>query len=429
MDEQNLNPNQTPVIPPTPTEIPPQPPHPYRNSAIMYIVVIVLLFGVFRLGYGAGKSGYSFDAKEFKIVNQTGQSVNVDYSLLWEAIDVVNKKYIDRDQIDQQKVLYGAISGAVRAAGDEYTEFFDPETLAQFRSDLQGTFSGIGAEIGKREGNIVVVAPLDDSPAQRAGIQANDVILKVDDETIVDWNVDKTVSKIRGQAGTEVRLTLYREGRDGPFEVKIVRETIEIKSVKLSYVEKNGRNYAVMKISRFGDDTKRLFDIAINEMKGKNVAGLIVDLRNNPGGYLDTSVEVASDWLPTGALVVQEARSDKDITNFTSTGSARLANYKTVVLINGGSASASEILAGALKDNGKATLIGQKSFGKGSVQELIDLSDKTAVKVTIAKWITPSGKNLNKSGLDPDIEVKLTSEDIEAKRDPQLDKAIEELAK
>lgn len=426
MDEQPLNPNPNLA---TPAPIAPVPHHPYRNSAIMYIVVIVLLFGVFRIGYGAGKAGYTFDAKEFKIVNQTGQQVNVDYSLLWEAIDVVNRKYIDRDQIDQQKVLYGAISGAVRAAGDEYTEFFDPETLAQFKSDLQGTFSGIGAEIGKRDGNIVVVAPLDDSPAQRAGIQANDVVLKVDDETIVDWNVDQVVSKIRGDAGTEVRLTLYRVGSDGPFEVKITREKIEIRSVKLTYIERNGRTYAVLKISRFGDDTKRLFDIAINEMKGKNLAGLVVDLRNNPGGYLDTSVEVASDWLPAGTLVVQEARSDQDIINFNSTGSARLANYKTVVLMNGGSASAAEILAGALKDNGKATLIGEKSFGKGSVQELIDLSDDTAVKVTIAKWITPSGKNLNKSGLDPDVKVELTKEDLDAKRDPQMDKAIEELAK
>lgn len=428
MDELNQYPNQNLDPQNSPTPIP-QPRHPYRNSAIMYLVVIVLLFGVFRIGYTAGKSGYTFDAKEFKIVNQTGQSVNVDYALLWEAIDVVNRKYIDRDQIDQQKVLYGAISGAVRAAGDEYTEFFDPGTYAQFKSDLQGTFSGIGAEIGKREGNIVVVAPLDDSPAAKAGLRPNDVILKVNDETIVDWNVDETVSRIRGEAGTQVRLTLYREGQDGPFEVTITRETIEVRSVKLTYREVNGRNVAVLKISRFGDDTKRLLDIAINEMKGRNVASLVVDLRNNPGGYLETSVEAASDWLPAGTLVVQEARSDEDVINFTSSGSNRLGNYKTVVLINGGSASASEILAGALRDHNKAVLVGKKSFGKGSVQELIPLGDDTAVKVTIAKWITPSGKNLNQGGLDPDIEVELTSEDYDAQRDPQLDRAIEESLK
>ncbi len=434
MDENNHTPVTAPEpITPTPVENPvpqsshTQPRHPYRNSAIMYLVVILLLFGVFRLGYGAGQSGYAFDSKEFKIVNRTGETINVDYGLLWEALDVVGRKYIDRDQIDQQQVLYGAISGAVRAAGDEYTEFFDPETLAQFKSDLQGSFSGVGMEVGKREGNIVVVAPLDDSPAARAGLRPGDVILKVNDESILDWNVDEAVNKIRGPAGSQVRLTLYREGDDGPFEVTITRETIEIRSVKVTYQEREGRTVAVIKISRFGDDTKRLLDIAIAEVRTRGVAGLVIDLRNNPGGYLETSVEVASEWLPSGTLVVQEARSDQDVINFTSTGANRLGNYKTTVLINGGSASASEILAGALKDNGKATLIGNKSFGKGSVQELISLSNNTAVKVTIAKWITPSGQNLNQGGLNPDIEIDLTAEDYENQRDPQLDRAVQEV--
>jgi carboxyl-terminal processing protease len=450
MEPQNQNQDffkssEPPVAPPPPEPIilapsgppeltPPQasehkPRHPYRNSAIMYVVVIVLLFGVFRIGYGAGQSGYSFDAKEFKIVNQTGQKVAVDYSLLWEALEVVNSKYIERDQVDQNKVLYGAISGAVRAAGDEYTEFFDPETLAQFKSDLQGTFSGIGAEIGKRDGNIVVIAPLDDSPAARAGVLPNDIILKVNDEAVTDWNVDETVSRIRGEAGTDVKLTLYRESKSGPFDITIKREQIEIRSVKLTYKEVNGKTIAVLKISRFGDDTKRLLDIAITEIRGRDVDGIVVDLRNDPGGYLNTSVEAASEWLPAGTLVVQEARSDKDITDFTSSGSNRLGDYPTVVLINGGSASAAEILAGALRDNNKAKLIGEKSFGKGSVQELIPLRGDTAVKVTIAKWITPSGKNLNHEGLEPDIKVELTEDDFAAQRDPQMDAAVAELLK
>ena len=415
-----------PALPPSP-ELKPH--HPYRNSAIMYVVVIVLMFGVFRIGYGAGQSGYSFDVKEFKIVNQTGEKVAVDYSLLWEALDVVNSKYIERDQVDQNKVLYGAIAGAVRAAGDEYTEFFDPETLAQFKSDLQGTFSGIGAEIGKRDGNIVVIAPIDDSPAARAGILPNDIILKVNDEAVTDWNVDETVSRIRGAAGTDVKLTLYREGKNGPFDVTIKREQIEIRSVKLTYKEVNGKTIAVVKISRFGDDTKRLLDIAITEIRGRDVDGIVVDLRNDPGGYLNTSVEAASEWLPSRTLVVKEARSDQDVVEYTSNGSNRLGDYPTVILINGGSASASEILAGALRDNNKAKLIGEKSFGKGSVQELIPLRDNTAVKVTIAKWITPSGQNLNHEGLDPDMVVKLTEEDFAAGHDPQLDAAIAELLK
>lgn len=425
MNEQNSN--QTPLISEQPQSIQSKNNHLFRNSTIMYLIVIALLFGVFRLGYSAGQSGYSFNVREFKVVNKSGQGLNVDYGLLWEAIDVVSRKYIDKDQIDQQKVLYGAVSGAVRAAGDEYTEFFDPETLAKFRSELQGTFSGIGAEIGKSGGNIVIVAPLADSPAEKAGLRAKDIIVKVDDQAVTDWNVDQAVSAIRGEAGTQVRLTIFREGNGAPFEVTITRAQIEIKSVTLTYREVNGRTVAILKISRFGDDTERLFNTAITELQRRNVAGIILDLRNNPGGYLETSVNVASEWLERGKLVVTEARSESDKIIFNSSGSNRLGNYKTVVLINGGSASASEIVAGALKDNGKAILVGERSFGKGSVQELIPLRGNTAVKVTIAKWITPSGKNLNQGGIEPDIKVELSSQDMEAGRDPVLDRALGEV--
>lgn len=395
----------------------------------VFVILIFVFVGVFRVGYNAGQAGYTFSFKEFKVVNKTNPTAEVDYSLLWEALDVVGKKYIDRDQIDQKKVLYGAISGAVTAAGDEYTQFFDPETLADFKTELNGTFSGIGAEIGKRNGNIVVIAPLDDSPAKKAGLLPKDVVVKVDETSTVDLNVDQVVDLIRGEAGTTVKLTIYRDGRNSTFEVPITRARIEVKSVKVSYKEVNGQQIAVLKISRFGDDTQRLFDAAIIEIKNKKVSGIVLDLRNDPGGYLDTSVSVASDWLEKGKLVVKESHSETDITDYTSTGINRLGGIKTVVLINGGSASAAEILAGALKDNGKAILIGEKSFGKGSVQELIPLSQNTAVKVTVAKWITPGGKNLHKDGLIPDIEVKLSEDDALHDRDPQLDKALEEVAK
>lgn len=395
----------------------------------VFVILIFGFVGIFRVGYNAGKAGYTFSLKEFKVINKTDPAAEVDYSLLWEALDVVGKKYIDRDQIDQRKVLYGAISGAVTAAGDEYTQFFDPETLADFKTELNGTFSGIGAEIGKRNGNIVVISPLDDSPAKRAGLLPKDVVVKVDETSTVDLNVDQVVDLIRGEAGTTVKLTIYRDGRNSTFEVQITRAKIEIKSVKVSFKEVNGQQIAVLKISRFGDDTQRLFDAAIADIKNKNVSGIVLDLRNDPGGYLDTSVSVASDWLETGKLIVKEAHSENNITNYNSTGINRLGGIKTVVLINGGSASAAEILAGALKDNGKAILIGEKSFGKGSVQELIPLSQNTAVKVTVAKWITPSGKNLHKDGLPPDIEVKMSEDDILKELDPQLERAIQEVVK
>ncbi len=403
--------------------------HSYKKRGIVVILLLLVLVGVFRIGYNAGAAGYTFSVKEFKIVNKSNPQSEVDYSLLWQALDVVGKKYIEKDQIDQKKVLYGAIGGAVAAAGDEYTQFFDPEALAQFKTELQGKFSGIGAEVGKRNGNIVVISPLDDSPAQKAGLLPNDIIVKVDDKSTQDMSVDSVVNLIRGPQNTQVRLTLYREGKTATFDVTITRQQIEIKSVKLTYKQVGEKQIAVLKISRFGDDTQRLFDAAVKEIRSKNVNGIVLDLRNDPGGYLDTSVSVASDWLEKDKLIVKEAHSEKDVIDYKSSGINRLSGIKTVVLINGGSASAAEILTGALKDNGKAILIGEKSFGKGSVQELVPLAQNTAVKVTVAKWITPGGKNLHKDGLQPDIEVKLTEDDATNNRDPQLDKALQEVVK
>jgi carboxyl-terminal processing protease len=413
----------------TQTNIQPQGKSSRRRWITIVLVVILLLVGTFRLGVATGKKGFVFSPKDFKIINQNDQALTVDYNLLWQAIGVVNDKYIDRANIDQQEVLYGAIRGAVSAAGDEYTEFFDPKDLSNFRTELKGTFDGIGAEVGKRNNNIVIIAPLEGSPAQRAGLQPQDIIVQIDGTSTAEMNVDEAVSKIRGTKGTDVTLTIYREGRPSTFDVKITRDRIDIKSLKVSYQTINGKTIAVLKLSRFGDDTKDLFNQAVKDVQAHNVQGIVLDLRSNPGGYLDTAVDVASHWLPKGQLVVKEEHSQKDTTLYNSNGTNELGAIKTVILINGGSASASEIVAGALQDHGVAPLIGTKSFGKGSVQELVSLPGNSAVKVTIAKWITPNGKNLNKDGLVPNTEVKLSEEDINGNKDPQLDKALEEVAK
>lgn len=399
----------------------------FAKALSIFLVIIISYY----FGYQTGHKGFVFVPKDFKLINQKDFPAEVDYNLLWSAIDVVNKKYIDKP-VDQQKILYGAVKGALDAVGDPYTTFFPPKDLTNFKTQLKGSFGGIGAEVGKKDGNIVIIAPLDGTPAQKAGILAGDIIVQVDGQVTQDWSVDQAVEKIRGPKGTAVTLNLYRKGKDKPFDVKIVRDTIQIKSVKWKFKEVTINNQkktvVIITMSEFGDDTKSLFNKAVNEVLTHNVSGIVLDLRNNPGGYLQTAVDIASNWVKSGDIVVSEAHSDGTSEKYNAQGNPRLAGIKTIVLINGGSASAAEILSGALHDHNIAKLIGEKSFGKGSVQELVDLPGGSAVKVTVAKWITPGGVNLNHNGLDPDIKVALTEDDINAKKDPQLDKAIEQIS-
>lgn len=397
-----------------------------KNWIFGIIIALVLVGGAFRFGYLAGAKGLTFNSKNFTIVNKEDAPKNVDYSLLWDALKIVQSKYIDSSNIDQQKVLYGAVAGAVAAAGDDYTQFFDPKTLAEFKEELQGSFFGIGAEITNKNNSIVIVAPVEDSPAAKAGLLPQDYIVKIDGESTDNMSADVAVSKIHGSEGSKITLTIYREGNDSTFDVTITRAKIELKSVKLKYETVDGKKVAIIKLSRYGDDTKELFNKAVTDIVNTKPAAVIIDERNNPGGYLEASVDVASEWLEKGKLVVSEAHSAENVVRYDSLGYNRLGSFKTIVLINGGSASASEILAGALRDNNKAVLLGEKSFGKGSVQELVPLGKDSAVKVTVAKWITPGGKNLNKDGLEPDIKVELTTDDVKNQRDPQLDRALQE---
>jgi carboxyl-terminal processing protease len=416
-----MEPNEFSNIPPAP--------QPARKPRFQYPIALLLVIVLsFYFGIQFGRKGLTFNPQTFKIINQKDQVGTVDYNILWDAINTVNENYIDKP-VDQQKVLYGAVEGAVSAAGDEYTTFFDPQSLNDFQTQLSGTFEGIGAQIGKKNGAITVIAPLDESPAKKAGLLPKDIITQVDGHSTADWSVDEAVKNIRGKAGTTVTLTIYRESKTNTFDVKIQRAAISVKSVKWEYNNVNGKNIAVVTLSQFGDDTKDLFNKAVNDILSHHVDGMILDLRNNPGGYLETAVDVASNWVPNGKVVVTEAHSNGQNIPYNSAGYGRLANIKTVVLINGGSASAAEILSGALQDYKIAPLIGEKSFGKGSVQQLFDLPGGTAVKVTIAKWITPSGKNLHKDGLVPDIAVTRSDDDIAADKDPQMDRAVQEITK
>jgi carboxyl-terminal processing protease len=322
--------------------------------------------------------------------------------------------------VQDTELFYGALSGIISSLDDPYSVFFDPKTAEEFKQELEGTFSGIGAELGIKNNQLTIIAPLPDTPAERAGLKAGDRILAIDSRDTTDMALDYAVSIIRGEKGTDVTLTTWREEWDKAQDFKITRDTIEVASVKWEMKD----DIAHIEINHFNEDTERRFDQAVAELITKNPKGLILDLRNNPGGFLNTAVEVAGEWIENDVIVVEQI-DDGQRNEERSTGLARLQNLKTVVLVNQGSASASEIVAGALQDYGKATLVGEKTFGKGSVQNLEPLRDGSAVKITVAEWLTPKGRLIDKEGIVPDVEIKLTEEDYNAERDPQMDKAIE----
>ncbi|GAC1414233.1 MAG: hypothetical protein NVSMB66_7290 [Candidatus Doudnabacteria bacterium] len=392
------------------------------------VLLLLLSAGTFFSGMKLGARGYFYNGNDYKIVNQNDAPKNVNYDLLWQALDVINNKYIDKP-VDQQKVLYGAIAGAVGAVGDPYTSFFDPKQYSDFKTELGGSFEGIGAEVGLKDGSVVIVAPIDDSPAKKAGLLAGDVILKINSDDATSITLEQAVSKIRGPKGTTVTLSVYRPGDKKQHDFSIIRQTIELKSVKFKLQNVNGKKIEVINIERFGDDTTTLFKQATADVQKNNADGIVLDLRNDPGGYLDASVQVASYWVNPGDVVVTEKHSDGTQNVYKGLGNNSLAKIPTIILINGGSASASEILTGALHDHNIAKTVGVKSFGKGSVQELINLPQNTAVKVTVAKWFTPNNINITKNGLEPDNKVELTPEDATANRDPQLDKALQLISK
>lgn len=349
--------------------------------------------------------------------NQTLSS-NLDLVEAQKIYDILRKKYDGK--LDTKTLEEGLQKGLVDAVGDPYTTYFTQKEAEQFADDLNGTFTGIGAELGMQNKQLVVIAPVDGSPAQKAGVRAGDAIAKIGDEDASKLTVEEAVTKIRGESGTDIKISFVRDGQ--PLDIVITRAEITVPSVT-SKVE-NGIGY--LKISRFSDDTAQLAKQAATDFKKQNVKGVVVDVRDNGGGLLDSSVQVAGIWLDN-KVVVEEREGGRTTDSLRTSNNAILEGVPTVMLINGGSASASEILAGALHDHGVATLIGEKSFGKGSVQELIDLPSGGKLKVTVARWYTPKGKNIDKEGIKPDEEVKLTVDDFNNSRDPQKDRAFGKL--
>jgi carboxyl-terminal processing protease len=315
------------------------------------------------------------------------------------------------------KLVEGANRGLVDAAGDPYTVYMNKKEAEEFDKDLDGTFSGIGAELDKKDNKLVIVAPLDDSPALKAGVKAGDIVARVNDEDTSEWSIDKAISKIKGKAGTTIKLTIVRN--DEVKDISITRAVITDPSVKS---EQKG-DIGIIRVSRFGNDTGSLVRKSAQTFKDANVKGVVLDLRGNGGGYLEAAQEVASVWLDNGAVVVTEKGTHESQTDHAS-GDSILKGVPTIVLVDGGSASASEIVAGALKDNQVAKLVGEKTFGKGSVQKTFDLAKGAKVKVTIAKWYTPHGTSISKVGIEPDVTAAF-GENSTRENDPQLNKALE----
>ncbi len=400
-----------------------------RRVQLLIIGVAILLVGG-GIGYRLGERAVpeNGDAPKKVVVNtDVPDNRAVDFALFWDVWSRLEQNYIDRDALDPEKMVHGAISGMVSSLGDPYTVFLPPKSNKEFKDDLGGNLEGIGAQLGLKDERIMVIAPLKGTPAERAGIKAGDVILKVDDAETTGWTVPEAVTKIRGTPGTSVKLTVWHEGDSAETDIAITRDKITIPSVELSIIEATGSGTPVAHVSllRFGDQTNQQWDGIISEINTKpEIRGVVLDLRNNPGGYLQGAIYIASEFIPNGVVVKQE-NSNGTSETFSVMRAGKYLTKPVVVLLNKGSASASEILAGALRDHKRATLVGEKSFGKGSVQTPQDLPDGSGLHITTAKWLLPNGEWINGKGIMPEIASEPDKEN--PANDVQLARAIEVL--
>lgn len=395
---------------------------------IIGAVVIVLAFyagNVFGEKKGKNEALISIAPKGVSITND-------QFEPFWKVWTVLSEKYVEATTTDTQKRIWGAIQGLASSQGDPYTVFFPPEENKNFKSDIAGNFEGVGMEIGIKDGILTVVSPIKNSPADKAGVKAGDKIIKIDDQSTNDLSTDKAVKLIRGTRGTTVKIVFIREGSNEPLEKVLTRDIIDIPTLETE--TKDG--VYIIRLFSFTAQSPNLFRNALRDFLQSGNNKLVLDLRGNPGGYLDAAWDIASWFLPTGKTIVTEDFGGKGENKVYRSKGYDVFNkyfgegkYKVAILVNNGSASASEILAGALQEHKVAQLVGIKTFGKGSVQELVNITPETSLKVTIARWLTPLGHNLSHDGLEPDVNVEITAKDVEAKKDPQLDKALEILKK
>jgi len=422
-------------------------------KSVRYFQILLLIVITFLVGYYAGVNKISISWKNYKPAvvissKEPPQTVtNLNFSAFWTVWQSLENKYYDKTKLDPQKLLDGAISGMVQSVGDPYTVYLPPATNANFKEGMAGQFQGIGAELGLQNKQIIVVAPLDNSPAQKAGIKAGDAILKVDNKSTEGWTLSQAVEKIRGPKETYVVLNILHKDAKTPTDIKIKRDVITVKSVsgwikKIKEIErikltdelkeKQEKKIIYIRLSQFGDNTNKdwlsqINDLSLKSQNDKSILGLILDLRNNPGGYLTDAAFIAGEFLPEGKTVVIQEDGSGQKTSLAVNRRGIFLDTPLIVLINKGSASASEIVSGALRDYKRAKLVGETSFGKGTIQEAQEIGDGAGLHVTIAKWLTPNGIWVHEKGLKPDVEVSLDQKD--QSHDTQLEKAIEQLVK
>ncbi len=410
-----------------------------RQVLLVMLVATVFGIGGFLGGVRAGevKARTKLSTLQTIVNKETPNGRRVDFDLFWKVWDRLEADYLDAEALDSQKMVYGAIGGMTAALDDPYTSFLPPTENKQSREDLAGEFAGVGIQLGYIDKTLGVMSPLPGLPADKAGLKAGDLILHIKDvKKNVDidtegMNLQEAVNIIRGPKGSEVVLTIFREGNGGAFEVSLVRDIIVVPSVEIKFVDEGGKEsetakFAHLRVIRFGEKTAEEWQQSIDKILArKGLSGIVLDLRNNPGGFLQRAIDLASEFIPSGVVVKQQGKYETE--TFTVNHKGKLIGKKFVVLVNRGSASASEILAGALRDQLKVKLIGEKTFGKGTVQEAQDLPGGAGLHVTIAKWLLPSGKNIHKEGLMPDVEVKQSTSSADASVDTQLIRAIEEL--
>jgi carboxyl-terminal processing protease len=390
------------------------------------IIIALVLLGTFTFGYLAGNMGKRTDSFSF---SNTSIPNDVDLNPVWEAWRILEDKFVPAttsNRTAKQDHVWGIIEGLAGSYNDPYTVFFSPELSKQFEEEISGSFGGLGIELGIRNNFLTVIAPLKGTPAERAGLQKGDIIIEIDGKTTQKMDIDEAIHLLRGEAGTSVTLTIAREGEQEFLTVPVVRDIIEVPTLDQELREDG---IFVLSLYNFGGTAIQEFRTALRDFIDSDSTKLLIDLRGNPGGYLQAAVEIASWFLPLGKIVVTEDYGDPEntIIHRSKGYDVTESDWRIAVLIDGGSASASEILAGALSEHGKAILIGENTFGKGSVQELVPVTEETSLKVTVARWLTPNGKSISDIGLAPDVEVHLTNEDIEAEKDPQFEGAIEYL--